>query len=109
MVKALLDDKRLPPPLRQRFIDEFFPEQGTAGTFGGTQRAAPKALQKLPEGRVKRGAAETVRKAAPLTTGVLPATQAAAETVPRRALVGALCPQAPRVQEGLPGDAETDP
>jgi hypothetical protein len=75
MVKTLLNDGSLPPRMRDKFMREFFPEQ-VHGTFGTTQRPEQTALQ----GR-------KARKVRSLAAGVVPATQAVAESNLRRAFV----------------------
>lgn len=81
MVKTLLNERYVPPAMRQEFMDEFFPEQGSEAAFGSTQMPVEGSIaHKLDQSAVGRVA----RK---IATGVAPATQAVAETNLRRALV----------------------
>jgi hypothetical protein len=75
-IRKLLADRELPPALRADFMREFFPEQTEMGTFGRTQ--APTLAEPLQTQRRRLGRA---------AVGLLPATQAVAETNLRRALV----------------------
>lgn len=72
VLRSLVEMKGLPPALRDEFMREYFPEQ-VAGTFGHTQ---------VPEIRSK-----LLQKAARLSTGIAPATEAVAERTLRRGLV----------------------
>jgi hypothetical protein len=91
MVKRLITDHQIPEALRERFMDEFFPEQSHAATFGETQKPGP-VLGKRLQG--KKG-----RKLKRATAGLLPATQAASETVLRRALVEKLIRTSPEFKK----------
>jgi hypothetical protein len=84
VVRKLLSERELPPALRDTFMREFFPEQ-IEGTFGRTQMPGPsKRLQG------KKG-----RKLRRRSIGIIPATQAVAETNLRRALVETMIRKSP--------------
>lgn len=98
VVRSLIEDGSLPPALRADFMREFFPEQGEAGTFGRTQMPGASKRLRGKKGRKVRGA----------TVGILPATQAVAETNLRRALVERMIRKSPefrKVYRAMPRQA----
>ena len=88
VVRSLLDDKKLPPALRQQFMDEFFPEH-VQGTFGATQ--SPVLEKVLPS--------KTARRAKRAGFGIVPATQALAEGQLRRGLVETMIRKSPEFRK----------
>lgn len=89
MVKKLLSDKQIPDALRADLMRDFFPDQ-IEGTFGRTQ--AP-VHERGVLARKKSG--KKARKVGRLAAGLLPATQAVAETNLRRALVETMIRRSP--------------
>lgn len=103
VVSQLIHDPETSAKLGNRvtkqLMDEFFPEQ-VAGTFGRTQ--SPILESRVPSRATKIG------KHARL--GIMPATQAIAEDVPRRALVEVMLKKSPEfkaVYRGLPRQTRT--
>jgi hypothetical protein len=97
VVRSLIEDGSLPPALRDQFMRDFFPEQ-IEGTFGGTQMPGASKRLRGKKGRKVRGA----------TVGLLPATQAVAETNLRRALVETMIRKSPefkKVYRAMPRQA----
>jgi hypothetical protein len=82
VVRSLLADREIPEALRQKFMDEFFPEQSSSATFTATQHPVSEASG---VGRLAKG--KKRRRIANASKGLLPVTQAVAETTLRRGLV----------------------
>lgn len=93
LIKRLINQVYVPDGIRMELMREFFPDQ-IEGTFGHTQSPATEGI---------RGAVG--ERAARAKLGIIPATQAVAESVPRRALVEAMIRDSPEfkaVYKGLP-------
>src|SRR4029077_11115488 len=102
--RKLIDDPSTPPELRADVIREFYPEQQTAGTFGGTQLPADEA-------KCLAGTQTTPSHAVTNASGALPQrTARVAEEAPRRALVKQYIRQSPEfkaVYNSLPRDTRS--
>lgn len=97
-VRQLLHQKYVPKGVTKQFMDEFFPEQ-VEGTFGRTQSPATSEM------RSRIGDAAQKAK-----LGIIPATQAVAEGLPRRAAVEAMIRSSPEfkaVYRSLPHESRS--
>jgi hypothetical protein len=94
VVRSLLADREIPEALRQKFMDEFFPEQSSSATFTATQHPVSEASG---VGRLAKG--KKRRRVANASKGLLPVTQAVAETTLRRGLVETFIRKSPEFRK----------